>query len=346
MRREERAISTEAEPVDRRGRGMDPHRYQPEPTLTAGETSAKAGLTFEVTQKLNRALGFPDVAESAREFSERDVEVLASLKAILDLGIPLQELIAVARVYGQSLAAIADAETRLFNDHLVGPLLEGGHSIDEVEERLEPVVDQQLDVLGAALDYVHRRHLAMALPTLTAGRVEAGGEQAAIAFADLVDFSRLADKMHGTELGELVDWFEDLVIEATVDPGVRIVKMIGDAAMLAGRDRHAVLVAAAGIVQRVTDDERLPGARAGVDFGNVIAQAGDFFGRPVNVAARLVAFARPGTTVVSQELLEAVGEDSVRTSKIGTHRLKGVGRVRMFKVNSLGPAAIETNSGR
>ncbi len=314
---------------------MDPHRYQPEPTLTAEEAAAKSGLDFETAQRFNRALGFPDVAPTAQEFSERDVEVLSSLKALLDLGIPVQELIAVTRVYGQSLAAIADAETRLFNDYFVKPLVGEGRSLSEVEDRLEPLVNEQLDTLGDALDYVHRRHLAMALPNLTVGRDEDVGEQAAIAFADLVDFSRLADKMHGTELGELVDCFEDVVTDLTADPNVRVVKMIGDAAMIAGRDPRAVLAAAAGIVERVNDDDRLPGARAGVDFGNVIPQAGDYFGRPVNVAARLVAFARPGTTVVSQELIDAVGADAVETSKIGTHRLKGVGRVRLFKVNAL-----------
>lgn len=329
-----------ADDLDRdRGRGMDPHRYQPEATLNAVEVAERAGLDYEVAQKFNRALGFPDVDESAIEFSDRDVHALSSLKALMDLGIPLTELIAVVRVYGQSFAAIADAETRVFNDHVVAPLLEQNRSIDEVEDRLEPIVNEQLDVLRDALDYVHRRHLAMALPGLTAEREGVQGEKAAVAFADLVDFSRLADKMHGTELGELVDWFEDAVVEATTaDPGVRIVKMIGDAAMLAGRDSGAVLAAAFDIVRRVNEDDRLPGARAGVDFGNVVPQAGDYFGRTVNVAARLVAFARPGTTIVSQELLDAVGEEDVETSKIGTHRLKGVGRVRMFKVNALSAA--------
>lgn len=331
-------MSDEPNPRSRRQRGMDPHRYQPEPTLTAAEAAERAGLDFDAAQRFNRALGFPDVDESAREFSERDVEALASLKAILELGIPLQELVSVVRVYGQSFAAIADAETRLFNDYFVAPLLAEGRPLDEVEDRLEPLVNQQLDALGDALDYVHRRHLAMALPALTAGRDDAEeGEQAAVAFADLVDFSRLADKLHGTELGELVDVFEDIVVDATADRGVRIVKMIGDAAMLVGRDCRAVVEAAFEIVTRVNEHERLPGARAGIDFGNVVAQAGDYFGRPVNVAARIVAFARPGTTVASQALIDAVGAETLDTSKVGTHRLKGVGRLKMFKVNAIAP---------
>ena len=319
---------------------IDPYRFRPAPTLTGVEVSERAGVDYETAQRVNRALGFPDVDPSERLFDERDVEVLKNVKSLMDLGIPLQDVISVSRVYGQSLAAIADAETRLFNDHLVAPLLEQGVDQTELEERLEPTVEQQLDVLGDALDYVHRRHLAMALQNVTLGRARGPdvAERAAVAFADLVDFSRLADELHGTELGELVDCFEEVVVEETTDPRVRIVKMIGDAAMLTARDPLVALEAASRIVERVEQDDRLPQARAGIDFGDVVPLAGDLFGRPVNVAARLVAFARPGTTVASQELVDAV-DDQIETSKIGTHRLKGVGRVRLFKVRGLRSAA-------
>ena len=322
---------------EREPEALDPYRFRPSPTLSGEEVAAKAGVDFEFAQRVNRALGFPDAEPSQVLFDERDAQVLANVKALLDLGIPLQDLISVARVYGQSLSAIADAETRLFNDHLVAPLVAEGMGVRELEERLEPVVERQLDMLGDALDYGHRRHLAMALQnvTVTRGGRENATDQAAVAFVDLVDFSRLADELHGTELGSLVDRFEDEVVEATTAPGVRIVKMIGDAAMITSNDPEQALAAALDIVDRVERDERLPQARAGVDFGDVVFLAGDLFGRTVNVAARLVAFARPGTTVVSRELLEAVGDD-VETSKIGTHRLKGVGRVSLFKVRSLG----------
>lgn len=326
---------------DAEGAALDPYAFRPEPTLSGEEVAAKAGVDFEFARRVNRALGFPDAEPAEVLFEERDAEVLASVKSLLDLGIPLQELISVARVYGYSLAAIADAETRLFNDYLVAPLVAEGVGIKELEERLEPVVDRQLEVLGNALDYAHRRHLAMALQNVTvtrAGREDAA-DRAAVAFVDLVDFSRLADELHGTELGSLVDRFEEEVVEATNDPGVRIVKMIGDAAMITSNDPQQALAAALDVVARVERDDLLPQARAGIDFGDVVFLAGDLFGRPVNVAARLVAFARPGTTVASREMVDALG-DAVETSKIGTHRLKGVGRVGLFKVRSLGSAAL------
>ena len=323
---------------------IDPYRFRPQPTLSGAEVAEKAGLDFDLALKVNRALGFPDAEPSEVLFDERDIEVLENVKSLLDLGIPLQEVISVARVYGQSLAAIADAETRLFNDYLVAPLLDQGVDMQKLEERLEPTVEKQLELLGQALDYVHRRHLAMALQNLTvteAGQMDAA-DRAGVAFVDLVDFSRLADELHGTELGALVDRFEDEVVDAvTKGPGIRIVKMIGDAAMITAKDPKQLLAAATEIVERVERQEDLPQARAGVDYGDLVPLAGDLFGRPVNVAARMVAFARPGTTVVSQELLDEVGKE-VETSKIGTHKLKGVGRVRLFKVR--GPSSASDGS--
>src|SRR5687767_8906214 len=213
-----------------RDRQLDPWRFQPKPTMTPVEVAEKAGMPYEEAKRLNRALGFPDVADDEVVFDERGVEVLRGLKAQLDIGIPWDDLVAVARVYGHSLGAIADAETRLFRKYLVEPLYKQGKSTAEVEDRLDPIVQQQLETLGNALDFVHRRHLSMALQNLTSeveGEQDDAAEPVAIGFVDLVDFSRLADSLHGSELGEVVDRFEALVVDETNDPRVRIVKMIG-----------------------------------------------------------------------------------------------------------------------
>jgi adenylate cyclase len=101
--------------------------------------------------------------------------------------------------------------------------------------------------------------------------------------------------------------------------------------MLAGASADDTLGAAAAIVQELNGADDLPDARAGLDFGDVLPRGGDYFGHAVNVAARLVNFARPGTVVVSQGFLDAIpGEPDA--SHIGKVRLKGVGSVRAFKV--------------
>lgn len=316
---------------------IDPYRYRPKPSLTAPEAAGRAGVDYETARRVNRALGLPDTDDTSIEFSEKDVDVLRALKDLIDRGIPLNELLAVARVYGQSMARLADAETRIFQKHFVDPLLQQGNSSQDIEERLEPVVSEQLQLLGSVLDYVHRRHLGFAVQHLTVLQSDASTQPLAVGFVDLVDFAQLADELLGAELGEMVDRFEEIAIGAGTDPSVRVVKMIGDAALMVAKDPMAALEAVHAVVKEVQADERLPTARAGLDYGDVVPVAGDYFGRPVNVAARIVAFARPGTTVVSKTLLEGADQERIDVADIGKHKLKGVGQVRLFKVREIQP---------
>jgi adenylate cyclase len=68
----------------------------------------------------------------------------------------------------------------------------------------------------------------------------------------------------------------------------------------------------------------LPSARVGVHAGPVVFQEGDYFGRTVNLAARIADYARPGDVVVSQEVVDAADAASVSFVEIGPVELKGV----------------------
>jgi adenylate cyclase len=68
----------------------------------------------------------------------------------------------------------------------------------------------------------------------------------------------------------------------------------------------------------------LPPAHVGLHAGPVVFQGGDYFGRTVNVAARIAEYARPGEVLVSQDVVDAAGEAPVTFTSIGTVELKGV----------------------
>ena len=65
-------------------------------------------------------------------------------------------------------------------------------------------------------------------------------------------------------------------------------------------------------------------ARVGINAGNVVFRDGDYFGRTVNVAARIADYARPGEVLVSEEAKERWGGEGVRFEPIGPVALKGV----------------------
>jgi adenylate cyclase len=119
-----------------------------------------------------------------------------------------------------------------------------------------------------------------------------------------------------------------------VEPPVRLVKTIGDAAMLVSPDSGPVLDAVVGLVERSRDDAPL--LRGGIACGDGLPQAGDWYGRPVNLAARLTSFARRGSVVASKEVRDAAG-DGYRWSQAGSQRFKGVrGSVDVYRVRPPG----------
>jgi adenylate cyclase len=312
---------------------LDPYRFREKPYLTGREAAEKAGVDYEMARRLRRAMGLPEVDDEDVEFEDLDVEALLVLKRLNEWGVPLDDLLDVARVYGQAFTRIADAETHVFRQSFVQPLIEEGKTVREVEDELAPMVEALLELLGSSTDYVHRRHLGMALQQLTAESSQTGTELLTVGFADLVDFSKIADDLHGSGLSELIERFEELSIQVCVDKGVRMVKMIGDATMFVSPDSDKAISVATTIVEEVGRDDVLAEARAGLDRGEVVPVGGDYFGRPLNVAARITAFARPGTTVVSGEVLDSMKEE-LDVGRVGSHRLKGVGRVSMFKIRA------------
>jgi adenylate cyclase len=77
----------------------------------------------------------------------------------------------------------------------------------------------------------------------------------------------------------------------------------------------------------------LPPAHVGVAAGPVVVQGGDYFGRTVNLAARIAAHAGAGQVLVSESVLQAPAPDGVRFVELGAVQLKGFARpVRLLEV--------------
>ena len=78
----------------------------------------------------------------------------------------------------------------------------------------------------------------------------------------------------------------------------------------------------------------LPPAHVGIHAGPVLFQEGDYFGRTVNIASRIAAYARPGEILVSQDVVDAAQQDGVTFTSIGPADLKGVGELSLFSARA------------
>jgi adenylate cyclase len=115
----------------------------------------------------------------------------------------------------------------------------------------------------------------------------------------------------------------ELVAEV-VEPPVRLVKLIGDAAMLVGTETAPVLEAVLALVEAAENEgEDFPLLRGGVATGNAIARAGDWYGHPVNLASRITERARPGSVLAAKPVRDEL-RDAYSWSFAGAKRLKGI----------------------
>ncbi len=106
---------------------------------------------------------------------------------------------------------------------------------------------------------------------------------------------------------------------------MRLVKTIGDAAMLVSNEAGPLGHAALRLVEAADDEgEEFPMLRVGVAHGPAVGRGGDFYGAPVNLASRITGVARPGSVLADEHAKEALGEDFAY-SFAGERRLKGIG---------------------
>jgi adenylate cyclase len=125
----------------------------------------------------------------------------------------------------------------------------------------------------------------------------------------------------------------DRIAREFANPPVRLVKMIGDAAMLVSADNEALLDSSLGLIDAAEEQgDGFPSLRAGVARGAALSRAGDWYGRPVNLASRISAVARPGSVLCAAEVRD-VAPDAYRWSYAGRRRLRGIkGGVELFRV--------------
>ena len=232
-------------PVDRL-RGQDPallvampaeRHVGAEPRYTPREVAEAAGIDLEVMTQLRRAMGLPAIAPDDRILGEADLESTKLAAAFLHEGMPEDDMLAVTRVLGRGLgqAAVVMRQTAM------RMALEPGLSERELAERFSAVAGMLTPQVVPLLEQTLKLHLRQMLAGEVAGAAERrdgslpGARDIGVGFADLVGFTRLGEKVPPEELGAVAARLEDLA--TVVDPPVRLVKTIGDAAMFVATSR-------------------------------------------------------------------------------------------------------------
>src|SRR6266576_3015105 len=245
---------------------------------------------------------------------EDELSVVPAIQLQLSNGIRPVVIERWLRVCGDGMRRIAETETDWWRSDVEQPLLEGGMSTVQMLEaqaefgsRISPLLEQVLVAI-----YSGQQEHAWSQSALEdvedalehAGLLSRLHRPPAVCFLDLTGFTRLTEERGDEAAAELAETLAAVVRRRSQEHGGRPVKWLGDGVMFYFQDPGEGVLAALDMVEGVAT-EALPPARVGIDAGPMIFQEGDYYGRTVNIAARIAEYARPGEVLVSQAVVDA-----------------------------------------
>jgi adenylate cyclase len=310
---------------------VGPERY------TAAEVAARSGVEPEFLVAARRAMGLPIPEPDEPVYTDAELESARRVLVAREAGIADADLLELLRVLGRGLSQAAES-LRALPLKLV---LEPGMSEGELASRYGEAAAELYPMVDPLISNVLTLHLRHSAQSEVVNALERGGghlpgsREVTICFADLVGFTRLGEELAPEQLGQLAVRLEALASEAA-EPPVRLVKTIGDAAMLASPQPEPLLEAALRLIDAAdAEGEDFPQLRAGAASGLALPRAGDWFGRPVNLASRITSIARPGSVLAEREVRESARQ-AYGWSFAGERRLRGIREpVALFRARRL-----------
>jgi adenylate cyclase len=303
---------------------VGPHRRDlPRPGRPAGYADCAAAARLR-----GHRVAPPEPGELVRE---DDLELLPAIQAAVAAGIDEDATVRALRVFGDSLRRIAETQNQLFHAKVELPLLRSGLSQRQMLETALQLGSQMTTHDDRWLLAMYRRQQEHAWIADLVEHIEAAVEETgvrrrveqppAICFLDLVGYTRLTEERGDDAAAEIAANLADLTQRAARTRGGLPVKWLGDGVMFFFKRPGAAVLAALEMVQQAPA-AGLPPAHVGIHAGPVVVQDGDYFGRTVNLAARIAGRAGAGQVLVTDEVV-AAGSDGVRFEALGPMRLKG-----------------------
>src|SRR6266542_1483099 len=274
---------------------------------TYRQVSQETGVPLEVLGGALESMGFARMAPDEL-IRQDELEVVPLLQLGLSRGILDQVwLTRLGRAYAEGLRLAANVENEAYRARFTGPVRASGADQRTTMELASQLATEFLPLVDPALLGIYRR------------------QQEVVWTQDLVEDIENELERADQAAAELAGTLAVLVDRSSREHGGVPVKWLGDGVMVHYQDPAGAVRSALHLVEELPQ-AGLPPAHVGVAAGPVVGQGGDYFGRTVNLAARIAARAGAGQVLVSDSVVESVSPTGVSFVERGRLRCKGIAR--------------------
>lgn len=309
-------------------------RRFPRSDVTFASLSEEMGLPLETLQAFYVGFGLPR-PEPEERVREEDLPIVRALPVLFGAGVGEGEVLRAVRVWGESARKVAQFQSHYFHHTIEEPFRRRGLRDNEAFEAAIREVGLRMGHSGEQmLGWLFRRHSERFLTEHQFEHVEAALEEAgvrarspkgaeAVAFADLSGYTQLTEEAGDEVAAEVSLSLAQLVNEVAARHRGEVVKMLGDGVLFHFADPGDSIRASLDLVDAVRP-RGLPPAHVGINAGPMIYDEGDYFGRTVNVAARIASVATADQVFVGTDVLPEVTPEGFRLVEVGGFALKGI----------------------
>ncbi len=290
-------------------------------SLTLEQMADAVGVPFSVLSEIRQAMGFAaglGLTQDDRRWAELTASLLSQFTP--------ESVIRATRGRATGLSAVVASDLMLLREEIVLPLRQRGVgdltvavALAEAAAPLEAVAREMVGI-----GYVQTlRHVLGSELAATIVRSRVTEVTLAVGFVDLVGYTAMSARIGQDDLQDVLDAFESRAVElVSANKEVAIVKFLGDAVMLISADP---LELARVMLDFTTEVEALADSpvRGGMSHGPVLVREGDYYGSPVNTAARLTDLARTWGLLADESLDVTLGA-RFTTRRMRSTRLRGL----------------------
>lgn len=285
-------------------------------------------------RRLMQANGRPVSAPRERAYTDDDLVLARRIRLFIDAGVPREAILDIARVIGQGMLQATEAVRRT----ITGTLMQPGDTEATLALRYVTAADVLMPEMAAVLESMFRAQMRDGIRSDLVAEAErdlgrlAGTRDVAVAFADLVGYTKLGERVPSSELGEIATHLADLATLSIVRPA-QIVKTIGDAVMFVSWEVDAMLDTILTLMGAVdAEGEDFPPLRVGIAYGPATPRGGDWYGSTVNLASRVTDAGKPGRVHATEEVVD-LADERFEWKRSRRRSFKGIdGKLRLYSL--------------